>query len=149
MITTIVLVLAGVVIAMAVGSVWYSPKTPMGRLHMRYLGFDTLTPEEQQAKMAAAKPMMAKMYAGQAVLSLLISFSVVYVVAESIHNGLSAPMAVAFPLFNWLCFVVPVIGTAILWGNCPRAIAWQKFISDSAFFLVTILLTAVLTSLVV
>jgi hypothetical protein len=146
MITTLLLALAGVVIATVVGTFWYSGATPMGKLHMRYLGFDKLSPEEQKKKMEEAKPMMAKMYAGQAILSLLVSFSVVYVVTESIRNGVSASLAIAFPIFNWLCFVVPAVGTGILWSNCDRAIAWKKFFSDSAFFLVTILLIAIMTS---
>jgi hypothetical protein len=146
MITTILLAFAGVVIATVVGSFWYSGATPMGRLHMRYLGMDKLSPEEQKQKMESAKPAMAKMYAGQALLSLLVSFSTVFIVRESIHNGVPALMALAFPLSNWLCYVVPAIGTGILWSNCDRSIAWKKFLSDSGFFLVLILLVAVMTS---
>ncbi len=147
MVTTLLLALAGVVIAVVLGSIWYSPMTPMGKLHMRYLGFDKLSAEEQKVQQEAAKPRMPKLYVGQALLSLLVSFSVVYVVMESIHNGLSAPMAIGFALFNWLCFTVPAIGTGILWSNCDRSIAWQKFFSDSGFFLVFIVLVGLLTSL--
>lgn len=146
MITTIVLIIAGVIIALAVGSFWYSGSTPMGKLHMRYMGMDKLSPEEQKRRMEEAKPAMPTMYLAQALLSLLVSFSTVFVVTESIHNGVSATIAIAFPFFNWLCFMVPAIGTGILWSNCDRSIAWKKFISDSAFFLVTVLLIAVLTS---
>ncbi len=146
MLTTILLAIVGVIIAVGVGTFWYSNATPMGKLHMRYLGFDKLSPEEQKRKMEEAKPMMAKMYLGQALLSLLLSFSVVYVVALSIHNGLPKTQAIGYSLFNWLCFMVPAIGTGILWSNCERSMAWKKFFSDSGFFLVTILLIAIVTS---
>ena len=149
MITTMILVLAGVVISIVVGTFWYSGSTPMGRLHMRDLGMDKLAPDEQKRKMDEAKPMMMKLYAGQMLLSLLLSFATVYIVTLSIQNGLPPAAAIAFPLFNWLAFMVPAIGTGILWSNCDRTIAWKKFASDSAFFLVTILLTALLTSLFV
>jgi hypothetical protein len=44
------LALGGMVIAVVVGTVWYMPQTPMGKLHMKYLGFDKLTSEEQKAR---------------------------------------------------------------------------------------------------
>ena len=46
MVTTLVLVLAGVVISIVIGTFWYMPNTPTGKVHMRYLGFDKLSPEE-------------------------------------------------------------------------------------------------------
>lgn len=128
MITLIILSLAGMVIAVVVGTFWYSNATPMGRLHMRYLGFD--------------KPKMPKIYAAQVTLSLLTSFAVAFVVTLSIHNGVPVWMAIGFLVFSWLCFTVPTIGQGILWGNCDPAIAWNKFFSDSASNLLTILLIA-------
>lgn len=134
-------------VAVGVGTFWYSNATPMGRLHMRYLGFDTLSTEEQQRKMQEAKPMMPKMYAGQMVLSFLTSFAVVFIVTMSVRNGVSFPMALGFVVLNWLCFMVPVVGSSILWSNCDRSLAWQKFLSDSLSHLVTVLLIAFMTSL--
>ena len=120
----------------------------MGKIHMKSLGFDKLSPEEQKAKMAAAKPMMTKMYAGQFVLSFLTAFYVVFVVTLSISNGVPAWMAVLFPIFAWLCFVVPTIGSALIWSNCDHSIVWPKFFSDIFANLVTILLIAGLAALV-
>lgn len=143
----IVLTLAGVIIAMVVGMVWYNPSTPMGKLHMRYCGMDKLSPEEQKKIMTDVKPKMPKMYAGQIVLALLTSFAVVFIVSLSIRNGVPASMAAGFVLFNWLCFMVPIIGQGILWGPVESAIAWKKFFSDSACNLVTVLLIALVASL--
>lgn len=143
---SIVLALAGSVLSAVVGTFWYSNKTPMGKLHMRYLGFDKLSPEEQQRKIQEALPTMWKSYVGQMVLSLLTSFAVVLIVTTSMKNGLTFPMAAGFVVFNWLCFMVPIIGQGIIWGNCDRAIAWKKFFSDSASNLVTVLLIALMAA---
>jgi|CXWK01.1.fsa_nt_gi hypothetical protein len=145
----LLLALAGAVIAAVVGTFWYSDKTPMGKLHMRSLGFDKLSDEQRKAMIAEAKPKMPKMYALQMALSLLTAFAVVFIVTMSVENGLSFSVALGFIAMNWLCFVVPTIGSAILWGNIDRAIAWKKFFSDIASSLVTLVLVAIVASLFV
>ncbi len=144
--TILLLALAGVVISIVVGTLWYMPNTPMGRVHMRYLGFDKLTPDEQQQKIAKAKPRMPKIYGAQMVLSFLTSLATVFIVYMSIRNGVTVSLALGFVLFNWLCFMVPVVGGNILWGNVDGAIAWKKFFSDSLNHLVNVLLIALLTA---
>jgi hypothetical protein len=75
MTTIILLALAGTVIGAVVGTLWYSNATPMGKIHMRYLGFDKLSAEEQKRKIAEAKPKMWKMYLGQMALTFLTALS--------------------------------------------------------------------------
>jgi hypothetical protein len=142
--TILLLSLAGVVVSVVAGSLWYSPGTPMGRVHMRYLGFDRLSPEEQQRKIAEAKPHMPKRYGAQMLLSLLTSIATVFIVYMSMQNGVSFSLAVGFVLFNWLCFMVPVAGGNILWGNVDHALVWKKFFSDIGYHLVTVVLIALL-----
>lgn len=149
MLTTIVLIFAGVVLSIIIGTIWYMPSTPTGKLHMRYLGFDKLSSEEQKQKIEEAKPTMPKIYAAQMLLSLLTSGAVVLIVSMSLKNGVTLLMALGFLLINWLCFVVPTVGMQILWGNCDRKIAWQKFFSDTLNILVTILLVAVMVNIFV
>ncbi len=149
MTTIFLLAIAGAVIAAVVGTIWYSDKTPMGRIHMRALGMANLSEEEKKAKMEEAKPMMPKMYAGQMALSFLTAFAVVFTTTMSVHNGVSLWMALAFVTMNWLCFIVPTIGSGVIWSNCDRSIAWKKFFSDIFSNLVTVLLTALLASLFV
>ena len=146
MITSILLVLAGVVVSIIIGTLWYMPSTPTGKIHMRYIGFDKLSPEEQKLKMEAAKPGMPKIYAAQMLLSLLTSTAVVLIVTMSVTNGVSLLVAIGFLVFNWLCFVVPTVGMHLLWGNCEPKLAWQKFFSDSLNILVTMIVIAVLVS---
>jgi Protein of unknown function (DUF1761) len=149
MLTIILLSIVGAVIAAVVGTFWYSPATLMGRIHMRYTGFDKLSPAEQQAKIAEAKPKMPKLYAAQMILSFLTAGFVVSVITMSVQNGLPYVMAIVFPIMCWLCFVVPTVGGAILWGNCDPAIAWSKFFSDISCVLVTIVLISLMTGLFV
>lgn len=147
MTTIIILTLAGAVLAAVVGTLWYAPKSPMGKLHMQYLGFDKLSEEEQRQSIETAKPHMWKLYIGQIVLSILTAGAVVVIVAMSMEERVPFTMAAGFVAFNWLCFMVPVVGSQILWGNCDRAIAWKKFLSDSFSHLVIVLLIAVLAGL--
>lgn len=148
MITTLLVALLGMVIATAVGSFWYSGATPMGRIHMEAMGLGGLSAEEMKKKMEEAKPMMPKMYLGQMILSFLTSFAVVFVVITSIRNGVPTVMAVGFPVFSWLCFMVPVIGSGVLWSSSSKgSLAWKQFISDAGSNLVIVLLIALLATL--
>ena len=48
MISIFILSIIGAIVAAVVGTIWYSNATPMGKIHMKYLGFDKLSPEEQK-----------------------------------------------------------------------------------------------------
>lgn len=144
--TILLLSIAGVVISILVGTVWYSPGTPMGKVHMRYLGFSNLSPEEQKQHIEEAKPKMPKIYAGQMLLSLLTSGFTVFVVSMSVQNGVPLSMAIAFPMLAWLCFTVPAVGGGILWSNTEGELAWKRFFSETLCTLVTILLIALMVS---
>lgn len=145
--TIIILAVVGAIISAVIGTVWYSMATPMGRVHMQYLGFDKLTDEEKKRKMEEMKPKMFKMYSAQMALSLLTSFAVVFIVNMSIKNGTSLYMALGFIVMNWLCFMVPIVGSNLLWSNCDRSIVWKKFFSDIFCNLVTVLVIGIITSL--
>ncbi|HEY0964471.1 MAG TPA: DUF1761 domain-containing protein [Candidatus Paceibacterota bacterium] len=144
--TIFLLALAGTVLSMIVGTFWFMPQTPMGRLHMKYLGFDKLSHEEQKRKIEEAKPTMPKTYAGQAVLSFLTSLAVVFIVTMSMQNGVPREGALGFIVLNWLCFMVPVAGANVLWGPVDRAIAWKKFISDIGWQLAVVLVVGIMAS---
>ncbi len=149
MVTILLLSVLGAVIAAVVGTLWYSNATPMGKIHMQYLGFDKLSEDEKKRKMEEAKPMMPKMYAGQMALSFLTAFAVVYIITTGMRNGLSFGMSLGFIAINWLCFMVPIIGSGILWSNTDRTIAWKRFFSDIFSNLVIVVLIALVASLFV
>ncbi len=144
--TIFLLSLFGTIISAIIGTIWYSDKTPMGRIHMRYLGFDILSKEEQKKKIEEAKPKMMKMYLAQMGLSLLTTLAVTFIIITSLKNGLSLLLALGFVAMNWLCFMVPIIGSGILWSNCDRKIAMKKFFSDIFANLVTVLVVALVVS---
>lgn len=146
MTTIIILSIVGAILSAVIGTIWYSNSTPMGRIHMRYLGFDKLSEEEKKAKMKEVMLMMPKIYGLQFLLSLLTSFAVVFIMIMSLRNGVIPKYAYGFVVLNWLCFMVPIIGSGILWGNCDRAIAMKKFVSDILCNLVTVLAIAFLAS---
>lgn len=149
MTTIFLLALVGAVIAAVVGTFWYMPNTPMGRIHMKYLGFDKLSKEEQDQKIAEAKPHMWKTYLAQIALSFLTAFATVFIIIFGMRNGVTLGLSLGFIAFNWLCFVVPTVGSAILWGNCDPKLAWKKFFSDALSILVIMLLVAFFASLFV
>lgn len=141
MTTIILLSLLGAVLSAVIGTFWYSPFTPMGRLHMTYIGFDKLTKEEQDRKIAEVKPHMWKSYLGQFILSFITSLFIVYVTTQTYT------LAYMFVSMIWLAFVVTNIGSSLIWGNCDRKIVWGKFISDSLNNLVVYLLIVFVTTL--
>lgn len=149
MLTIIILSIVGAILSAVIGTIWYSNSTPMGKIHMKYLGFDKLSDDEKKAKIKEAIPTMPKIYGMQFLLSLLTSFAVVFIVMLSVRNGMAPKFAYSFIAFNWLCFMVPIIGSGILWGNCDRKIALKKFISDILCNLVTVLIIAFMASLFV
>ncbi len=143
----IILAIFGAVISAVVGTIWYSDKTPMGKLHMKYLGFDKLSKEEKHALIEKAKPDMPKMYGLQMFLSFITSLIVIFIVTMSMRNGVPFVMALGFIGMGWLAYTVPTIGSAILWSNCDRKIAFKKFLSDTLSNLVTLILIASLAGL--
>lgn len=139
----ILLGLLGAVIAAIVGTFWYSGATPMGKWHMQYLGFDKLSPEEMKQKIAEVKPKMPLSYATQLLLSFITSLFIVFVASRT------GSMVYGYVAVIWLAFIVPNIGSSLLWSNCDRALVWKKFFSDSLSNLVTYLLIAWVVLLII
>jgi hypothetical protein len=119
-------------------------KTPIGRIHMASLGFDKLSKEEQEKKIKEAKPKMWKSYLVQMLLSFLTSIFIAVILTYQ----KSMPLAVYGEVFViWLCFSIPLIGQALLWGNTDRKLVWKKFFSDSFSNLVTYFIIVFIFSL--
>jgi hypothetical protein len=142
MMTIIFVGLIGAVISAVVGTIWYSPVTPMGKWHMHYLGFDKLTEEEKKKKIAAAKPNMWKTYLAQMTLSFFTSLFIAFVTSYTVQNGGPASAIFSYIPMIWIAFTVPMIGQNILWGTSEGSLAWKRFFSDSLSNLVTFLLVA-------
>lgn len=133
--TILLLGLLGVVISIAIGIFWYSTKTPMGRLHQESLGFTKLSQDEQKAKMDVIKPKMWKYYLAQMLLSFLTSVFIAFIMFEQRAFGSAVIYAEVATI--WLCFIVPMVGQSLLWGDCDLKLRWKKFFSDIFASLVT------------
>lgn len=137
----------GAIVSAITGTLWYSGSTPMGKWHMQYLGFDTLSQEQQEALKKEMAPKMWKSYSAQFVLSLLTALFIGIVTSFSVQNGASASSVFSYVPMIWLCFTVPMIGQNILWGTSKGSLAWKRFFSDSFYNLITFLIIAFIATL--
>jgi len=120
----------GAIISALVGMVWYSMKTPMGRVHMKSMGMGDMTPEERMKMMKDTASKMRRYYFGQFILSFLTSAFVAFIMKEQKDYGVSASAVYPEIISIWLCFTVPTIGQALIWGNIDSKLRWKKFFSD-------------------
>ncbi len=146
---TIIVGVIGSIISAITGTLWYSDKTPMGKVHMRYLGFDKLSQAEKDALKQKAMPNMWKTYSLQMLLSLLTSLFIGFVTSYTVANGGPASAVYFYIVLIWIAFTVPMIGQNLLWGNAGRSLAWKKFFSDTLYNLITFLIIAFVATLFV
>jgi hypothetical protein len=105
-------VIVSAVVSMVIGSVWYGPL--FGKQFMAAAGMDKWTPEKQ----AAEKAKMGKLYAMQAVASLVMFYVLAVFVGNSGDMTVSSGLNIAF--WAWLGFIVPTqLGSAI-WGGSMK-----------------------------
>ncbi|MEI6353050.1 MAG: DUF1761 family protein [Candidatus Nomurabacteria bacterium] len=146
MMTIILFGILGAIISAVIGTLWYSMGTPMGKIHMKSLGFDKLSKEEQKKKIEEAKPNMWKSY----LLQMFLSFLTSAFIAAILSYQKSTVLAVYVEIFAiWFCFTIPLIGQALLWSNCDKKLVWKKFFSDSFSNLVTFLVIVFIFSLII
>jgi hypothetical protein len=146
MTTIILLGILGAVISAAIGTFWYSMATPMGKIHMESVGFTKLSKEEQEMKIKEMKPKMWKYYLTQMFLSFLTSVFIAFIMIE--QKALGSSVIYGELAAVWLCFVVPLTGQSLLWGNVDQKLRWKKFFSDSFSNLVTFLIIIFVFSLI-
>lgn len=95
---------AGALLAMVVGSLWYSPLL-FGRLWMRL--------NKMSGDMGNSKQMQTEMAVIYG-LQLVFAFVQVYVLALVIE-GWEGVSAVSASLWIWLGFVVPILAGSVMW----------------------------------
>ncbi len=147
MTTIILLGILGAVISAVIGTLWYSMSTPMGKLHLESTGFSKFSKEEQDMKIKEMKPKMWKYYLAQMLLSFLTSAFIASIMMAQKVFGTGIIYGEVFGV--WLCFTLPVIGQALLWGNTDPKLRWKKFFSDSLSNLVTFLVIVFIFSLII
>ena len=152
MTTFILLLLLGIlgtIICTVIGMIWYSTKTPMGRLHMEASGFLKNSKEEQERKMKEMKSKMWKYYLAQMFLAFLTSVFIAFIMIEQKAFGVGAGAIYGEVTAIWFCFTVPTIGQALLWGNTELKLRWKKFFSDSLSNLAMLLFIVFVFSLII
>lgn len=103
-------VIAAAIASMVIGSIWYGPL--FGKTFMQAAGMDKWSPEKQ----AEEKKKMGKLYAMQAIASLVM-FYVLSIFIDNTGDG-SVTASIYTALLAWIGFVVPVqLGSAIWGGN--------------------------------
>lgn len=132
-------VLVMTVFAIALGSVWYGPL--FGRLWMQFMGaMDAkgsmlISKEEMKRK----QQQMGPWYAIQAVLSFVTMWVLASVVAMwPAHHGLLA----AFTM--WLGFVMPTVGSGLIWDEMGSKERLQRFGITATYQLILLLISGYL-----
>ena len=144
--TIILITILGMIISIIIGTIWHSPNTWGGRIHIEYVGFDKLSKAEQKKIIEEAKPQMWKSYLAQSILSLMTSGFIAFVMYLTSSNGQSKYFVFLFVAMIWCSFIVPVVGSNVLWGVCPKGLKIKKFLADIIYQLITLLaITAVFT----
>jgi tellurite resistance protein TehA-like permease len=146
MLTVILLGVLGSVISAVIGTLWYSTKTPMGKIHLESRGLHKFSEEEQIQEM---KPKMWKYLLTQILLSFLTSIFIAFIMIAQKAYDVGTVVIYGEVASVWLCFVMPTIGQALLWGNYDSKLRWKKFFSDSLSNLVTLLVIVFVFSLII
>lgn len=124
------LILAGGVISMIVGSIWYGPL--FGKKWMEICGVSAIDEEKRKQMQKEAMPL----YIIQFILSLLQIYILLNLV--SWFGGFAKTVWVAF--FMWLGFVMPTIAGSAMWNNNPKKVKWARFLIQSGYQLVMFLI---------
>lgn len=129
-------VIVAAIASMVVGSLWYGPL--FGKQWMKLMG---VTKES----MAGAKVNMNKLYAIQALASLVMAFvlshALVFASAYLHEEGLSAGFQTGF--WNWIGFVAPVTLGSVLWEQK----SWKLWMLNNAHYLVSLCIMGVILAL--
>ncbi len=126
------------IVAMILGAIWYGPL--FGKLWIEIIGATAHDLEQRKAMQKKAGPL----YAIQFVLTLVQ----VYVFASLLNVVIDSPSADNTPLFYgvavWLGFFVPVIAGTAMWNNDSRRISWARFLIQSGYQLVCMVVFSII-----
>lgn len=126
-------VLAGAVLSLAVGAIWFGPI--FGPAWMSITGADKAM-KDPVARKAAMRGMW-KTYLAQFLLSLFQ----VYILAHFVRGWTDASGA-EVGLWVWAAFVMPTIATTVMWSNLRES--WPRFFIQASYQLVLFVLLGLL-----
>jgi hypothetical protein len=129
--------LTGIIVSIVIGTLWHSPFSPFGKIHMEYLGFTKLSKEEQAKKIEEAKPHMWKIYLKQIVLSGITSAALAYLLITLPKEASISVVYISITAL-WVAFIAPLVGQNLLWGPCAdEKLQLKKFFGDSLYQIIT------------
>lgn len=127
-------VLVAAIVAMVLGSVWYSFKTPTGKLWLKELGTKAPTPEEMKAKNKEAMRAM-----GLYSIGVLVTVYVLFHMLAT-YKTMTYTMALQGALWTWLGFyAAPGIGSVVFEQK-----SWKLYAVNQGFFLVMLTISSLI-----
>lgn len=119
-------VLVCAVLAMVIGAVWYGPL--FGKVWMKVI---KISPDDAKRRAEMQKG-AAPLYAVQFLLALFQAYVLAYYIA-----GWKEASGVENALWIWAAFIVPVVAGTAMWNNDSKSISWARFLIQSGYQLVT------------
>ena len=132
----------GILFSMVLGFLWYSPKTPTGRIWMRDQGYDPNNmPKPAGGKMAVS---MTLMVVGSLLLFFFFAHSFAayrdaYRLDEEGYD-LTLVDGIMGGAFTWLGFIVPIQLNSVAFENRP----WSFFFVNAGYYLVMLIVGGIL-----
>jgi hypothetical protein len=118
-------ILAGAVLSMVIGAIWYGPL--FGKKWMELNGVSTLSEEEMKKMQKTAGPL----YLAQFLLTIFQVLVLAHLVADTeLAGGLERS------LWIWAAFVIPTLAGAVMWTSEKSKFKWSRFLIQSGYQLV-------------
>jgi len=115
-------IVAGAVLSMIIGSVWYGPI--FGKKWMEINGVDPNDKEYLKKMQKSAMPL----YLVQFVLTLFQVLVLAHLVADTqIAGGLERS------LWIWAAFVIPTLAGAVMWTSDSSGMKWSRFLIQGGY----------------
>lgn len=126
-------ILAGAVLAMIVGSVWYGPL--FGKKWMQIVGVD-FKDEEAKKKMQKG---VGYLYFIQFILILFQVLVLAHLISDTTMAG-----GLERALWIWGAFVIPTLAGAVMWTNEQDRVKWARFLIQGGYQLVIFIIFGLL-----
>jgi hypothetical protein len=118
-------IVAGAVISMIVGAVWYGPL--FGKKWMEIIGVDSADAEARKKMQKSAGPL----YAVQFLLTLFQVLVLAHLIADTKTVG-----GLERSLWIWAAFVIPTLAGAVMWTNQSGKLKRTRFLIQGGYQLI-------------
>lgn len=118
-------ILACVIVAMALGFVWYGPL--FGKKWMEIIGATVLDELRRKEMQKAAMPLY--------VITAVLTFVQAYVLAHYLKVWQEVS-GVENALWIFAAFILPTIAAGAMWNNDSTKVKWARFLIQAGYYLV-------------